>query len=277
MQNYPRVTVVTVVKNAQTLIEKTIKSVLEQDYPNLEYVILDGNSEDYTKLVIQTYKHCLDVYISEPDNGIYDAMNKAANMASGEWIIYMNAGDCFYACNSLTQLLPALNSNADVIFTSFVALVVDEFETRTFIRKPFPLDNLWHQIPTSHQAIIVRLSTQKMYGFNTHYKWCADHDMIARMYKDGKTFIYDDTLLSIMNLTNNGSHHDPRLYIRERWQISKGLVSYHRRLLHYSYEWVNYLIWCKLLAPIKKILPASVIVYLRRVRGTAGDQINIGI
>lgn len=92
---FPSISIITVVYNSVNLIEETIKSVLEQDYPNLEYIIIDGGSADGTIQLIKKYEGKISLFISEPDKGIYDAMNKGIEYAHGEWINFMNSGDCF--------------------------------------------------------------------------------------------------------------------------------------------------------------------------------------
>lgn len=267
----PKVTVITVVRNAESLIEETIRSTLAQDYPNIEYVVVDGDSNDGTKQIIQNYGDRIDCYISEPDRGIYDAMNKGARLASGDWIIYMNAGDRFYLPDSLSQLESALKSHADVIFAGVAEILVDELETRVYQKMPRPVENIWYQMPTSHQATLVRLKHLQSYQFDSRYRWCADHDMILRMYRDGKTFLCENVVLSKFDCSSEGSHRDPLLYIRERWKLSQGSVPLYQRAIRYGREWIHCTVWGKAVRLLKLVMPRSTILYLRRVRGTAGD------
>lgn len=93
--NLPRVSVITVCYNAVSAIQRTILSVLSQTYENIEYIIIDGKSTDGTLAIIKKYESRIAFWLSEPDNGIYDAMNKAIDKATGEWVLFMNADDEF--------------------------------------------------------------------------------------------------------------------------------------------------------------------------------------
>ena len=94
--NIALISIITVSYNAVKTIEDTINSVLNQTYPNIEYIIIDGGSTDGTLDVIKKYQDKITYWVSEPDKGIYDAMNKGALKATGVWLHFMNAGDTFY-------------------------------------------------------------------------------------------------------------------------------------------------------------------------------------
>ena len=92
---HPCISVITVTFNAEKTVEKTIQSVLEQTYDHLEYLIIDGASRDRTLEIAGRYRERISRIVSEPDRGLYDAMNKGANLATGEWVLFMNADDVF--------------------------------------------------------------------------------------------------------------------------------------------------------------------------------------
>ena len=94
---HPKLSVITIVYNNVKDIERTMLSVLDQTYKNIEYIVIDGASTDGTKDLIYKYKSRLAQFISEPDNGIYDAMNKGLSLATGDYVLFMNSGDEIYA------------------------------------------------------------------------------------------------------------------------------------------------------------------------------------
>ena len=113
-----KVTVVTVCRNCARMLEKTIESVETLSYPDIEYVIVDGASDDDTLNVIKKHEGKIDQWVSEPDRGIYDAMNKAVTMAKGDWGIFMNAGDVF-ASDDCVEKAMACAYEADVVNDMF--------------------------------------------------------------------------------------------------------------------------------------------------------------
>jgi glycosyltransferase involved in cell wall biosynthesis len=268
-QQLPKVSVITVVCNGEKFIEKTIKSVISQDYPSIEYIIVDGDSQDNTNQIINNYREYLSQYVSEPDDGIYDAMNKGARLASGEWVLYMNAGDYFYNHQSLSHLQTLLNSDADVILAGVEEVLVDDLQTRYFQRMPRPVSEIWRYMPTSHQATLARLSCQLKYGFDTSYVWCGDHDLLARMYRDGRKFVSENILFCVFDC-NGDNVRDTMLFIRERYRLSKGLVPAYRRWLQYGSEWMHCRIWGKIVGVVKFFLPSRIILELRKWRSTTG-------
>ena len=103
-----KVSVITISYNAVSVIEDTIQSVLNQSYKDIEYIIIDGGSTDGTVDIIKKYQDKINYWVSEPDNGIYDAMNKGIDKATGEWINFMNAGDYFHSNLTLENFIPLI-------------------------------------------------------------------------------------------------------------------------------------------------------------------------
>lgn len=152
-----KVSVITVCYNAEKEIERTIKSVLSQTYTNLEYIIVDGNSSDKTMEIVLHYSENITKIVSEPDKGIYDAMNKGIKMANGEWVIMMNAGDEF-----------ASNSVLDKIFQGTIPEYVKFIYSDTYIRN----GSSWVICPMNfdkgglnHQCVIYKKELHSEIGY----------------------------------------------------------------------------------------------------------------
>ena len=112
----PKITIITICYNAEACIERTILSVINQTYPNIEYIIIDGNSTDNTLQIVEKYKDKITKIISEPDKGIYDAMNKGLRITTGDWVNFMNAGDSFYSNDVLGKVFCQDYSGISVIW-----------------------------------------------------------------------------------------------------------------------------------------------------------------
>jgi glycosyltransferase involved in cell wall biosynthesis len=183
---YPLVSVVTVVYNGALYIEKTILSVINQDYKNIQYIIIDGGSKDNTIEVVNKYIEKIDVLISEPDNGIYDAMNKAITLCKGEWINFMNVGDLFYENNTLSKIFNTNRDHSDIIYGNHQVIY-----PQTLINKyPVPLHNIWKGMPMQHQSIFVKKEIIQKHKFNLAYKFAADYDLIYYSFMNGANFTY---------------------------------------------------------------------------------------
>lgn len=267
----PCVSVVTVVRNAETVVSETIESVLEQDYPAVEHVVVDGASTDQTWDKVQEYAHAIDTAVSEPDDGIYDAMNKGAALSTGEWIIYMNAGDTFASSRVLSDLREELAGEADVILGGVEEVLIDRYETRRFRQFPEGIDALWKRMPTSHQSVLVRREHVLECPFDTDYRWCADQDQLLRLQAAGKTFRKVDTIISVFDCQSDQARGDD-LYIWERWRLSKGHASFMKRCLRFGQEWIHSNVWGPIVSGIRELLPESWILRIRRLRGTAGTR-----
>lgn len=176
------VTIVTVTYNAEELLEATINSAINQTYENIEYIIIDGASIDKTIDIIKKYEDKINYWISEPDEGIYFAMNKAIKKATGEWINFMNAGDTFFDLDTVEYVMNHKDNDADLIYGDHMCDgVIESVVGRKIITR---------SMPCCHQSLFVKTCLMQEKPFNTFYKISADYDFVLKMYKEGKKFQY---------------------------------------------------------------------------------------
>lgn len=178
------VTVVTVAFNAKEDLEKTIKSVRDQSYEKIEYIIIDGGSEDGTVELITQYADSVTYWVSEPDEGIYHAMNKAIDAASGAWINFMNAGDTFADTDVVEHFVRLAQPDSDICYGS---RYVQEGDKRV-LDKAAELESFYYDMPFGHQAAFVRCTVLRQYRFDLSYTLSADYDFFIRCYRDGCRF-----------------------------------------------------------------------------------------
>lgn len=186
------VTVITVVFNKKEDLEKTIQSVISQTYKNIEYIIIDGGSTDGTLDIIKKYQYAIHTWISEPDQGIYDAMNKGIRLANGDWVNFMNAGDEFYSPRSVELLKKYFQEKAVLIYGD-VRIVYNSFE-RTQQAECF--SRLWERMACCHQSIFIKKQILAEYMFDLCYPFAADYDLLCKIYLGGYRVTKVDMIIS---------------------------------------------------------------------------------
>jgi glycosyltransferase involved in cell wall biosynthesis len=192
-----------VVYNGAKYLEETIKSIINQTYPNIEYIIIDGGSTDGTLDVIKKYEDYIDYWVSEPDEGIYEAMNKGIILSNGEWLNFMNCGDRFFDNDSVKEVFLNIiqfeNFNYNIFYGKVI--VVDENE-RIFYRDGFEedrsLSKLKFYMSLPHQSSFYNNSFFKKNGlYDKNLKIAGDYEFLLRNYEYLKVkFI--DKVLSVM-------------------------------------------------------------------------------
>lgn len=188
-----RVSVITVCFNAIQGIEKTISSVLSQSYPEIEYIVIDGGSKDGTVDVIQKYADRIGYFVSEPDGGIYDAMNKGVRVATGEWITFLNAGDTYYDSQSIEAVFShEIPIDVDVVY----GYQVHGYSYGKFVRKQLPLTFFSEGMPFGHESSFVRAGVMKCIGFDTNYRIAADYNFFYKLYVSGNKFQPVDAIVT---------------------------------------------------------------------------------
>lgn len=198
----PLVTMITVVYNGQDYLEKTIQSVIEQSYNNVEYIIVDGGSDDNTLDIIQRYQDRIDYWISERDNGIYDAMNKGISLALGGIIGIINSDDRLLP-NSLDKVVQAsLNaSTKEFVVHGKIALFKPD---GTRLGEHAPKNIPWYYLfstPFKHPATFISRDLYKKIGlFHLEFGLAADYDLMLRIISYSPTIVYLDRLLTEVHL-----------------------------------------------------------------------------
>lgn len=150
---------------------------MNQSYSSSEWLVVDGGSNDGTYEFLSA-NDTITNFISEKDNGIYDAMNKGTSLATGDYIMYLNAGDTFYSCDSMHQLNEVING-ADVIFLGAYFTCQNQ---PTRYRAPRKIESIWHSVPANHQATVFNRSALGNTPYNVKYKICGDYELIARLF-----------------------------------------------------------------------------------------------
>ncbi len=178
----PLITVVTVVYNHVKHLEEAIKSVINQAYQNVEYIIIDGGSTDGTLDVIKKYEHVIDYWISEPDGGIYNAMNKGLNIASGDWLIFLGADDVLADC--LVSVSRRMKRQDVVYYGNAELASSGKLYAGSFNRYKLMQQNI------CHQAIFYPRSIYLYKRYEEEYRWLADYKYNMDLWGDGVRFCY---------------------------------------------------------------------------------------
>ncbi|QCG68506.2 glycosyltransferase family 2 protein [Pseudomonas veronii] len=192
----PLVSIVTVVYNAVDGIEKTITSILSQitDSVTIEYWIIDGGSTDGTLEIIDRYSDCLN-YISTPDKGIYDAMNKGLECSKGSWVLFMNAGDVFLNSSTVDGVFSQTEFfEADVVYGNCIV----DYGTTEKVRAAGDVQKLWKGSCFSHQSAFIDLSYHKLHPYNINNRIAADFEFFYKLFLAGGRFIKTDKIIGVV-------------------------------------------------------------------------------
>lgn len=205
-----KISIVTVVYNGEKYLEKTILSVINQDYKNIEYIVVDGGSTDNTLQILEKFKSKIDVLISEPDKGLSDAMNKGALLASGDWLLYLHSDDTFTSSKSVNILVNSINTNPNCNWiTGYLRFQnsngeifkLDSFHSITWF------DMILRNV-IRHQSTMVRLDKSIEISFSQEYKHAMDYDYFLRLWKKYGDPIIINEYISDFRLDGNNLSSD---------------------------------------------------------------------
>ena len=217
----PRFSIITVTYNAEKVIEETIQSVITQTYKNYEYIIIDGASKDNTLSVIDKYKDMISSVVSEPDKGLYDAMNKGIATATGDYLCFLNAGDSFHEDDTLQLMVHSINDNElpDVLYGE-TAIVNKEGHFLHMRRLQTPEKLTWKSFKQGmlvcHQAFFAKRSLAE--PFDLSYRFSADFDWCIRVMKKAKTL--HNTHITVIDYLDEGlTTQNHKASLKERFRI----------------------------------------------------------
>jgi glycosyltransferase involved in cell wall biosynthesis len=233
-----KISIITVSYNAENTIRATIESVLNQTYQNIEYILIDGKSTDNTYKIICEYDELFNdkgiryFHISEPDNGIYDAMNKALDYCTGDWVQYMNANDTEANPKVLSQVFKDNYDGFDCVYGDAWLINVGG----KYYKKSYPIKYICYRGAFIHQSLFVRFKIMKEYGFDVKYDICADYDLFVRLYINHCRF--KQINIQISNYSLDGVSQTQTKQVRQQWksiQIDKGIYGT-MRMRRFIYE-----------------------------------------
>lgn len=204
----PKVSIITVVYNSKLPLEKTLENIFAIDYPNKEIIVIDGGSTDGTKQVIEQNSLHIDQWISENDNGIYDAMNKALRIATGEYVWFINAGDTAYSPYILENIFKGNEIHHDIYYGD--TLVCDEEDHILGLRKKrlpkvLTRNSLKNGMVVCHQSFIARRKLLK--AFDLKYRHSADYDQMIKAVTAAKSIQNLNEIVSVFTTGGNTSKH----------------------------------------------------------------------
>lgn len=188
----PLISIITITFNAEEYLLPTLKSVQQQTYPNIEHVIIDGASEDRTVDILQEHDHAIGYWQSEPDGGLYDAMNKGIKASTGNYIWFINAGDRLHSHHTLSNLSEVLSTKPDVLYgeTELIDANGQVLGTRSELTtRKLPAHLTWQSLKrgmvVSHQSFLVKQEICPFYL--DHFQCSSDIDWMIKSLKKSTT------------------------------------------------------------------------------------------
>ena len=217
-----KLTIITVSYNAVATIEQTISSVINQSYPNIEYIIIDGGSTDGTVDIIKKYKDKIAYWISEPDGGIYDAMNKGIKVATGEYVYFLGADDTLIDISIIQAVVCDMSDNPSDIY-SYGVYCVNNKLMQKYVGNSHAKKHLDVVDMVPHQGLFVKRSIAVKLPYDVNYKITADYKFFLQCYRNKEISIrYEDYPVALYAM-DGVSSNSVRELRNERIKIFKEL------------------------------------------------------
>jgi glycosyltransferase involved in cell wall biosynthesis len=259
----PKISIVTVNFNMDSEIGPTLDSVLSQDYPNFESIVIDGGSTDRSRQIIEGYGKHIAYWVSEPDAGLYDGMNKGVTAATGQWVLFMNSGDRFASSTVLSDIFGEDHEASDLIYGDHVRIYPDRGIERV-IRAESP-NILPLRMHCSHQSLFMRREILLERPFNGKFL-AADYDAILSAYVNGKKFKRVDCVVAVAAVGGRSDRYRLTILVQRMKIVHRhGLFS-----LDILFHYIGLMARVIVAIPLKAILPRSVTTFILRNRMIRG-------
>lgn len=229
----PTLSIITVCFRAKAQLQATMENILPQTWTDFEYLVIDGGSDDGIKefltesIPLFSAKKIPFRFLSEPDKGIYDAMNKGTRLAKGRWLLFLNAGDFLADSTTLEQIFTDV-PDARIIYGDTLC----SYRGRQKLYPALPLERLTQEMAFCHQSVFIRRELLLEHPYNTTYKVCADHEFFLSMYLQHKTFVYLRIPISIYEISGY-SDKNQMIAHKEQHRMQK-----EAGLLRFSLGWL---------------------------------------
>lgn len=214
----PKFSIITITYNAEKVLEKTIQSVQKQTYTNYEYILVDGASKDGTLAIVDKYRTLFTTVISERDKGLYDAMNKGIEAATGDYLCFLNAGDCWYDACTLAKMVETIGNELPDVMYGETAIVNSDGDFLRMRRLSAPEVLSWKSFRNGmlvcHQAFFAKRTLAPKYDLN--YRFSADFDWCIKVMRQAKTL--HNTHVTVVNYLDEGlttqiiKHHSKNVF-----------------------------------------------------------------
>lgn len=209
----PKISVITAVYNGIDSLEPSINSVLNQTYNNIEFIIIDGGSTDGTVDIIKKYEDRIAFWVSEKDKGVYDAMNKGVERATGEWIYFLGSGDILL--NVMDRISKLLIDSNKVYYGDVFRLDTQEKYDGEFSAYKLAITNI------CHQAIFYPVSVFIKHRYNLKYKIMADHILNMQCFGDKYQFTYFPFTIAIYEGDGYSANNIDQEYMKDKLHLVK--------------------------------------------------------
>jgi glycosyltransferase involved in cell wall biosynthesis len=250
--------IVTVTKNDCDLLKSTLNSVRSEKILGVEYILIDGNSTDTTKKVVKSNMDIIDKFITENDNGIYDAMNKGLKMSHGSHVLFLNSGDELLNLKKIISDIQVIDLSKMQIF-----LYASSYSWSDSMFKVIEPRFSFCSMPTSHQAIIFPSEIAKSLMYDTSYKFSADYDLYLKIHHDYKIPINVNNEVIVKTAPVGYTEISISAYLKECFEINWKYENKFLALLRYIIEFSKF----QIKSLLHLLFSKTIISNIRKLRG----------